>query len=43
MNWLASIPKNFAMAYPLQVIIAGTLVGITFRKLFPVSTIIEVK
>lgn len=40
MNWLASIPKNFAMAYPLQVIIAGPLVGITFRKLFPVDTII---
>lgn len=43
MNWLTAIPKNFALAYPLQVIIAGPLVGITFRKLFPVGTIIEVK
>lgn len=40
--WMKSIPVNFVMAYPLQVIIAGPLVGYVFRKLFPVSTILEV-
>ena len=40
-NWLISMPYNFAMAYPLQVLIAGPLVGTIFRKLFPVGTIVE--
>lgn len=39
--WIKSIPINFAMAYPLQVIIAGPLVGYVFRKLFPVGTLVE--
>jgi hypothetical protein len=43
MNWLKAIPTNFIMAYPLQVIIAGPLVGIVFRKLFPLGTIVELK
>jgi membrane protease YdiL (CAAX protease family) len=38
-NWLKSIPRNFAMAFPLQVLIAGPLVNFIFRKLFPVGTI----
>jgi hypothetical protein len=38
--WMKGIPINFAMAYPLQVIVAGPLVGFVFRKLFPVGTII---
>lgn len=37
--WGKSIPVNFAMAYPLQVIIAGPVVGYVFRKLFPVGTL----
>lgn len=39
-TWLQSIPKNFAMAYPLQILIAGPLVGFLFRKLFPVGTVV---
>lgn len=46
-DWLAelliTIPRNFIMAYPLQVIIAGPLVGFVFRKMFPLGTIVEVK
>lgn len=38
--WLQGIPINFAMAFPLQVIIAGPLVGFVFRKLFPIGTIV---
>ena len=29
-NWLISIPRNFIMAYPLQVLIADPLVGFVF-------------
>lgn len=39
--WAKSIPVNFAMAYPLQVIIAGPFVGFVFRKLFPLGTLVE--
>lgn len=38
--WVKSIPMNFAMAYPLQVLIAGPLVGFLFRKFFPLGTIV---
>lgn len=38
-EWLISIPYNFAMAFPLQVLFAGPLVGITFRKIFPLGTV----
>lgn len=41
-EWLLSIPRNFIMAYPLQVLFAGPLVGLVFRKLFPVGTIIDI-
>lgn len=40
-EWLISIPRNFIMAYLLQVLIAGPLVGFIFRKLFPIGTIID--
>lgn len=43
MTWLKSIPMNFMMAYPLQVIIAGPLVGMIFRKIFPLGTIVEIE
>ncbi|HEY4539849.1 MAG TPA: DUF2798 domain-containing protein [Faecalibacter sp.] len=42
-NWLKAIPTNFIMAYPLQVIFAGPFVGIIFRKLFPLGTIVEIE
>lgn len=38
---LISIPRNFIMAYPLQVLFAGPLVGFIFRKLFPLGTIVD--
>jgi hypothetical protein len=38
--WVKGIPINFAMAFPLQVIIAGPLVGFVFRKYFPIGTIV---
>lgn len=40
-NWLKAMPRNFIMAYPLQVLIAGPLVLTIFRKLFPVGTIVQ--
>lgn len=40
---LITIPRNFLMAYPLQVLIAGPLVGILFRKMFPLGTIVEIE
>lgn len=44
-NWfselLITIARNFIMAYPLQVLVAGPLVGFVFRKLFPLGTIVE--
>jgi hypothetical protein len=39
--WVKSIPVNFAMAYPLQILIAGPIVGFVFRKLFPLGTLVE--
>jgi hypothetical protein len=38
--WIKGIPINFAMAFPLQVIIGGPLVGFVFRKFFPVGAIV---
>ena len=33
--WLTNIPKNFVMALPFQLIIAGPLVRKVFRSIFP--------
>ena len=33
--WLTNIPKNFIMALPFQLLIAGPLVRTVFRSLFP--------
>ena len=33
--WLTNIPKNFIVALPLQLLIAGPLVRKVFRTLFP--------
>ena len=35
MIWLTNIPKNFIMALPFQLLIAGPLVRTLFRKAFP--------
>ena len=38
--WLTNIPKNFIMALPFQLIIAGPLVRSLFRRAFPEGTIL---
>lgn len=38
--WLTNIPKNFIMALPFQLLIAGPLVRIVFRKAFPVGKVL---
>jgi hypothetical protein len=40
MIWLTNIPKNFIMALPFQLIIAGPLVRTVFRRLFPVGKVL---
>lgn len=37
--WILNIPKNFIMALPLQLIIAGPAVRYLFRRAFPVGSI----
>lgn len=39
MIWLTNIPKNFIMALPFQLIIAGPLVRLVFRRAFPEGTV----
>ena len=39
--WLFNIPRNFVMALPLQLLIAGPLVRKVFRGLFPVWKVLE--
>lgn len=41
--WMRSIPINFAMAYPLQIVIAGPFIGFIFRKMFPIGTLVDVR
>lgn len=38
--WLANIPKNFIMALPFQLVIAGPLVRFVFRKAFPEGSVL---
>ena len=40
MQWLVNIPRNFIMALPFQLIVAGPLVRFLFRKAFPVGTVL---
>ena len=37
MRWLMNIPRNFVMALPLQLLIAGPLVRKVFRTAFPMG------
>ena len=39
--WLFNIPRNFVMALPLQLLIAGPLVRKVFLGLFPVGKVLE--
>lgn len=38
--WLTNIPKNFIMALPFQLLIAGPLVRFVFRRAFPEGSIV---
>lgn len=38
--WITNIPKNFIMALPFQLLIAGPLVRKVFRYAFPVGTVL---
>lgn len=38
--WLTNIPKNFIMALPFQLLIAGPLVRKVFRTAFPEETVL---
>ena len=38
--WLTNIPKNFVMALPFQLIVAGPLVRKVFRGAFPEGTVL---
>lgn len=38
--WLSNLPKNFVMALPFQLLIAGPLVRKIFRTTFPVGTVL---
>lgn len=38
--WLMNIPMNFIMALPLQLLIAGPVVRVIFRKAFPIGTVL---
>lgn len=37
---LCNIPKNFIMALPFQLLLAGPLVRLVFRRLFPEGTVL---
>ena len=38
--WVTNIPKNFIMALPFQLIVAGPLVRFVFRRAFPEGSIV---
>lgn len=38
--WIKNIPKNFIMALPFQLIIAGPVTRFLFRKVFPVGKVL---
>lgn len=40
LNWLINIPRNFIMALPFQLLVAGPMVRTLFRKIFPVGCIL---
>jgi hypothetical protein len=38
--WLTNIPLNFIMALPFQLIVAGPIVRLAFRKVFPIGKVL---
>ena len=41
LNWLTNLPRNFIMALPFQLFIAGPLVRKVFRAAFPAGTVLS--
>lgn len=41
MMWLINIPRNFVMALPWNLLIAGPLARFVFRRAFPMGTVFE--
>ena len=41
MMWLTTIPKNFVMALPWNLLIAGPVARFVFRRAFPMGTVFE--
>ncbi len=39
LNWLINIPRNFIMALPFQLLVAGPLVRRLFRAAFPIGCV----
>lgn len=37
--WITRMPKNFIMAWPVQIILIGPCVRTLFRRIFPVGTV----
>ena len=38
--WIFNIPRNFIMALPLQLLVAGPVIRGLFRRLFPEGTVL---
>lgn len=41
MMWLVNIPRNFVMALPWNLLVAGPVARFVFRRAFPVGTVFE--
>lgn len=41
MMWLTTIPKNFIMALPWNLLVAGPVARFVFRRAFPMGTVFE--
>ena len=39
MMWLVNIPRNFIMALPWNLLVAGPLARFVFRRAFPMGTV----
>lgn len=41
MMWLVNIPRNFIMALPWNLLVAGPVARFVFRRAFPMGTVFE--
>ena len=41
MMWLVNIPRNFIMALPWNLLVAGPIARFVFRRAFPMGTVLE--